>query len=205
MGKSDKGKKYAKLLGSQNVISNKNSSNNEVSNTNNITVTSKLNTLLMDLTSLEENKRLSACNVICNVFASFGNNSDTSVLQKYINKEIISALSLRIVDSSDKVRLSATFALRNITACGDMDINTFLITSGCVSTISEWLVSGLNSNNCITHVISMSLLLEQLLAILCNIRYLCIVYIKYCYFYVHNVYVVLPMVILQFYISTFNY
>ena len=176
MGKSDKDKKYSKFLVGQNIISTKEPNIHNGSKTlSNIQTIGKINTLVMDLTSLEENKRLNACNVICNVFSSLDSNTDHSIMQKYINKEVISALSLRLVDNSDRVRHSAGFAVRNITACGDVDVNTMLISSGSVGTICEWVASLLTSAGSgnaagVERVIQASLLLEQLLAILCNIR-----------------------------------
>jgi hypothetical protein len=89
-----------------------------------------VNALEADLASLEEAKRHKACMLLADLYAF--NISNKFSLDTLTSANILSKLSMRLVDTSDKVRVEGASALKNLSECKDSSIIKKLINLGVV-------------------------------------------------------------------------
>ena len=97
--------------------------------------------ILSDITSFEEKRRLKACRLLSTVYSI--NSHNVTALERLTSAEILSKLSMRLVDSSADVKYEAVGAVRNIAVarfphiclkileCGALDI-IITLTAECL-------------------------------------------------------------------------
>jgi hypothetical protein len=100
MGKAKNAKKHRKRLGQT----------SEPVHLANHAEDAKVNLLLTNIGSIHDKKRAEACVLLANVFSK--DVSNAVVLEKMSSPEILSKLSMRLVDSDETVRLHAAGAIR---------------------------------------------------------------------------------------------
>ena len=131
--------------------------------------------MLADVSSLDEAKRFKSCSLICNIFANMEASSvPQSVMDKYASLDTLNKLSLRLLDSSDRVKLIAAATFRNIASTGSVEVNSRMLRIGVASTITSVLEQLLGAEGgggfAAGVILPRAVYLEQLVATLCNIR-----------------------------------
>lgn len=101
MGKAKNTKKHRKRLGN---------TSDPVQLSQHTADDAKIDSLLLNIGSIHDKKRAEACVLLANVFSKDVHNK--IVLEKMSSPEVLSKLSMRLVDSVDIVRLHAAGAIR---------------------------------------------------------------------------------------------
>ena len=194
MGKADKNKKYSKFLSNNtksSTNSNKTNGHHDISTKTHQSV-SKYQSVVSDLNSLLEDKRYRACSMVSDIIASQESNNNTthSVLETYGSMDVLNKLNLRCVDTSERVRVAAITALRNISSMGDETINGNIVKMGLpvalIQNTSTLIYNSCHhtdsSVDCIIRqyyldqmaqsIICKAHFIEQVVGTICNIRYI---------------------------------
>ena len=100
MGKAKNAKKYRKRLGQTSEPVPLTTHEDDA----------KVNMLLANIGSIHDKKRAEACVLLANIFSK--DISGAAVLDKMSSPDILSKLSMRLVDSVDMVRVHAAGAIR---------------------------------------------------------------------------------------------
>ena len=95
--------------------------------------TTSVTALEADLASLEEGKRQKACMLLADLYQF--NISNKFSLDTLTSANILSKLSMRLVDTSDKVRVQASSALKNLSESKDAAIVKRLVSLGIVRSV----------------------------------------------------------------------
>lgn len=104
-----------------------------------------ISALEADLASLEEGKRQKACMLLADLYRF--NVSNKFSLDTLTSSNILSKLSMRLVDTSDKVRVQASSALKNLSESKDAAIIHRLISMGIIrSSVTLFIESVTNAN-----------------------------------------------------------
>lgn len=84
----------------------------------------KVNLLLSNIGSIHDKKRAEACVLLANVFSK--DVSNTVVLEKMSSPDVLSKLSMRLVDSVDMVRLHAAGAIRYLNSSSPLSFGVII-------------------------------------------------------------------------------
>lgn len=87
-----------------------------------------LSGLESNLGSIEENKRLQACQLISDICKMNGHSS--KVMDKVTNKKILAKFVMRLVDHSIRVKSAAFSTLQILSSVSNSDVTSRLVTSG---------------------------------------------------------------------------
>jgi hypothetical protein len=127
------------------------------------TPANSVNALEADLASLDESKRQKACMLLADLY-SF-NISNKISLETLTSSNILSKLSMRLVDSSEKVRVEGASALKNLSESKDSAIIKRLISLGILRSAVSLCVETLSATS---HTITSVAFAESLLHTLAN-------------------------------------
>eukprot|EP01041_Mallomonas_annulata_P011668 gene11668-24438_t len=156
MGKSKKSKKY----------SNKFRDNNCIPNTSQNDNCTDVRTIITDMSSIEDGRRLNACLMLANIFSTSTVNQE--VYNRMTTPDILSKLNLRLVDHNTSVRFHAAGALRNIAAnCQEGPVKRIL-DLGLASTAVTLVIQEIHTINNATNTSNLPLI-ERLVEAICNI------------------------------------
>lgn len=198
MGKADKNKKYSKFLSNNTKNSTAKTGGNIANTSKAHQSSSKYQSLVSDLNSLLEDKRFRACTMIGDIIASQEsiNSTSNNVLETYASSDVLNKLNLRCVDSSERVRIAAITALRNISCMGYENINGMIVKMGLPVSLVRSTCALLHQGANVTHantsidslirqnfqdpitqcILCKAHVIEQVVGIICNIRYFVFVY-----------------------------
>lgn len=126
--------------------------------------------IIGDLQSLEESKRVNACKMLVGLFES-----GSAPIESLASEKVLVALSQRLVDTSEVVRLEAAGALHNMASTLNSNIGRRMVTGGVFSTAVGLIKSMLEGggDDAVLHTLlskeSARRVLEQLLACIAGI------------------------------------
>eukprot|EP01038_Epipyxis_sp_PR26KG_P017358 gene17358-23973_t len=122
----------------QNAIDGNNSNKFTKSNLN-------LSELEVNLCSLDENSRLSACNILKDLY-DFNANTGLETLDYITTNHILSKLSMRLVDFSQKVKFVAIEVINNLSQCNEEKIQQKIINVGLFRSCIAFCMSNMLDN-----------------------------------------------------------
>jgi hypothetical protein len=122
--------------------------------------------ILGDLVSLEESKRVNACKMLVGIFES-----GTAPIEAIASEKVLAALSQRMADTSEVVKLEAAGALHNMASTLNSRVGERMVSSGVFSTAIGFIKAiWANGNAVHGGSAAMSIkIMEQLLACLAGI------------------------------------